>query len=95
MVDFYARIVAKSFLECGRKARIELDKDQSSHLADEVLAQCPRARPNLNDRIVRRDFQLRNDPAGHVWIDQKILAKLFAWQYAGLIQHFSNFPTRH
>jgi hypothetical protein len=95
MVDFHAWVIAEAFLERRGKTRIELDEDQPSHLADEVLAERSRAWTDLDHRIVRRDFKLRNDPAGHVRIDQKILAKLFAWQHAGVIQHFSNFPTRH
>ena len=95
MMDFHARVVAEPVLQRLRQAGVELDEDQLPDLSDQMLAQRSGARADFHHRVVRRDFELGDDPARHVRVDEEILPELLARHHSRVKQRFPYFPTRH
>src|SRR5947207_6830780 len=94
MAKFESRIV-KFFAQKIRQSRIFLQRQQTRTALEDLAGDRAKPRPNLQNKIVRNNLGLLDNPTRQVLIVQEILSQFFRRSHAGAVERCANLRKIH
>ena len=78
-----------------RQAGVKFHQDHPAAERCGVFGQGPGSRPHFHDTVLRLDFQLVHNPAGHVFVRQEVLPERFAGAHVVFFQNIPDLNRLH
>src|SRR5213079_991763 len=94
VVQFESR-VAEFFAQKIRQPRIFLQRQQTRATLQNLAGEGAKPRPNFQDKIVRTDLGLLDNPARQVLVVQEILSQFFRRSHASVVERYANLRKIH